>query len=112
MGKPARLPGLGASSSLRPTGQKRPQEGSLGNARSVHTTALLCSLNPPFHSPFSIPCLNFPSPDLVVILPCALARDKLQLQQHFRWETIHPGINNKQQYRKCWVHMDVLLFWG
>ena len=66
---------------------KKPQEGSKCNVRFVLSHSLTLFPKPCL----SLPILHIlpwlfphPSPDLVLILPVALARDKLQLHQHFR----------------------------
>lgn len=51
----------------------------------------------PKHCPsLSVPCLGL-SPTLLLV---SLARGKQQ--QHFRQESVHPGIKNKC---RCWVHV-------
>lgn len=83
--------------------KEKTQEGNKGNVRSVFSHSLIlfpksCLSLPILHTlPWLCP---HPSPDLVLILAGTLARDKLQLQQRFRQETIHPGTKSKWQCRK------------
>lgn len=101
----------GGSQQPQVHGTKKNQEENKGNVRSVLSYSLTWFPKPCLSLPIlhTLPWLcPHPVPDPVLILLGALARDKLQLQPHFRQEMVHTGTESKRQCRECGVHMRCL----